>query len=39
MIPENYRAMHSRLGTWERAEWRALLEDTLTDEATRSRYE
>jgi predicted metal-binding protein len=38
-IPEKYLAMHSRLGTWERPEWRSLIEETLTDEETRSRYE
>jgi predicted metal-binding protein len=38
-IPKSYLAMHSRLGTWDRPEWRSLIEETLTDEETRSQYE
>ena len=37
-IPETYLAMHSRLGTWNSPEWKPLIEGTLTDEETRSRY-
>jgi predicted metal-binding protein len=37
-IPEKYLAMHLRLGTWNGPEWKAMIEGTLTDEMTRSRY-
>jgi predicted metal-binding protein len=38
-IPTKYLDLHTSLGTWEDAEWRQLLEPTMTDEATRKSYE
>jgi predicted metal-binding protein len=38
-IPEKYLAMHSHLGTWDSQEWKSMIEGTLTDEMTRSRYD
>lgn len=38
-IPEKYLVMHTALRTWEDAAWAPLLEPTLTDEATRRRYD
>ena len=37
-IPQKYLDMHTSLGTWEDAEWEALLEPTMTHEATRMAY-
>jgi predicted metal-binding protein len=38
-IPEKYLNLHTSLGTWQSAEWPALLEATMTDEATRKAYD
>lgn len=38
-IPENYRLMHLRLGTWEDLCWEPLLGATMADEATRRAYD
>jgi predicted metal-binding protein len=38
-IPTKYLDLHTSLGTWEDAEWRQILEPTMTDEATRKSYE
>ena len=37
-IPEKYLEMHARLGTWDDASWKPLLEPTMTDEAIRKAY-
>ena len=37
-IPEKYLEMHTRLGTWDDASWKPLLEPTMTDEAIRKAY-
>ena len=37
-IPQKYLDMHTRLQTWEKPEWRPLIEATLADEATRINY-
>jgi predicted metal-binding protein len=37
-IPEKYLEMHTRLGTWDDASWKPLLEPTMTDEAIRKSY-
>jgi predicted metal-binding protein len=38
-IPKKYLDMHTRLRTWEGAEWQWLLEPTMTDETTRQEYD
>lgn len=38
-IPQKYLALHTRLGTWQTAEWPPLLAATLADEATRETYD
>jgi predicted metal-binding protein len=39
-IPKKYLDIHTSLGTWEDAdEWQPLLEQTMTDEATRKAYD
>ena len=37
-IPQKYLDMHGKLGTWEGAEWREIVEPTLADEETRKAY-
>ena len=37
-IPQKYIAMHTGLGTWDNPTWEALIEPTMTDEATRIAY-
>ena len=38
-IPQKYFRTHADLGTWQAAEWQALLEPTLSDEPTRVAYD
>jgi predicted metal-binding protein len=38
-IPEKYRLIHGKLGTWSEPCWKVLLEPTLADEATRKAYD
>jgi hypothetical protein len=38
-IPQKYFLTHDHCGTWQGAEWKPLLEATLTDEATRLGYD
>lgn len=38
-IPNHYLDMHTHLGTWKDPAWAPLVEPTMTDEATRARYE
>jgi predicted metal-binding protein len=38
-IPEKYLRMHDRLGTWDGAEWKDMIQPTLADEATRLAYD
>ena len=38
-IPKKYLDLHTCLGTWDGTDWPALLESTLTDEATRQAYD
>jgi predicted metal-binding protein len=38
-IPKKYLDMHSSLGTWEGAEWPAIVEATMADETTRQAYD
>jgi len=37
-IPQKYLDIHNHLRTWENSSWKPLLESTMTDEATRVRY-
>jgi hypothetical protein len=37
-IPQKYFRTHMELGTWNAAEWQALLDPTLCDEPTRLAY-
>lgn len=37
-IPQKYLDIHTRLGTWDEPAWDALIQPTLTDEATRIAY-
>jgi len=37
-IPKKYLELHTRLGTWEDAEWQSLLAPTMADEAIREAY-
>ncbi|WP_153112176.1 CGGC domain-containing protein [Propionivibrio limicola] len=37
-IPKKYLDTHTCLGTWDSPEWKPLIELTLTDAPTRSRY-
>lgn len=38
-IPNSYLDMHTSLGTWDDPAWKPLIEPTLSDEATRARYD
>ncbi|MGV8079841.1 MAG: CGGC domain-containing protein [Syntrophales bacterium] len=38
-IPTKYLDMHTALGTWERPAWKRLIAPTMSDEATRARYD
>jgi predicted metal-binding protein len=38
-IPEKYRRMHERLGTWDNDYWKPLIEPTMGDERTRKAYD
>lgn len=38
-IPQKYLTMHTKLGTWETAEWKEIIQPTLTDEETRLAYD
>lgn len=38
-IPQNYFETHAVLGTWAGPEWQSMLQETLTDEATRRSYD
>ncbi|MDY0019781.1 MAG: CGGC domain-containing protein, partial [Anaerolineae bacterium] len=38
-IPQKYLNMHTKLGTWETAEWKEIIQPTLTDEETRLAYD
>ncbi|MFZ2098389.1 MAG: CGGC domain-containing protein [Anaerolineales bacterium] len=38
-IPRKYLEMHTKLGTWEDGIWPPLLEQTMSDEATRKAYD
>lgn len=38
-IPRKYLDMHTPLGTWEDPLWKALIAPTMSDEATRVRYD
>jgi predicted metal-binding protein len=38
-IPQKYLNMHTKLGTWETAEWKEIIQLTLTDEETRLAYD
>jgi predicted metal-binding protein len=38
-IPRKYLEIHTKLGTWEDAIWLPLLEQTISDEATRKAYD
>jgi predicted metal-binding protein len=38
-IPEKYRLIHDRLGTWKAPEWALKLGPTICDEATRKTYD
>ena len=37
-IPEKYYTTHSNLGTWKKREMKTLIKPTLSDEATRLKY-
>ena len=37
-IPEKYLTMHTKLGTWEGAEWEPIISPTMADEPTRLAY-
>ncbi|MFO7729832.1 MAG: CGGC domain-containing protein [Spirochaetia bacterium] len=37
-IPEKYRTMHTKLGTWEGDEWKLIISPTMSDEPTRLAY-
>jgi len=38
-IPQKYYLNHQKFGTWKGEEWRGFTEPTMTDEATRLRYD
>lgn len=38
-IPEKYRAIHGKLGTWNASEWKDWLKPCLSDEETRKSYD
>lgn len=38
-IPQKYYLTHKNLGTWESPEWKKRIEPTITDEATRLKYD
>ncbi len=38
-IPEKYRLIHEKLGTWKAAEWVPRLKDSVSDEETRVSYD
>jgi predicted metal-binding protein len=38
-IPKKYLDMHTHLGTWESPKWKTVVEPTMTDAATRARYD
>lgn len=38
-IPNKYLSTHTCLGSWDSPEWKAIIEPTLTDELTRTRYD
>ncbi|EGB14471.1 protein of unknown function CGGC region [Pseudodesulfovibrio mercurii] len=38
-IPEKYRLMHTKLGSWETPEWQPVLAASIADEATRKAYD
>ncbi len=37
-IPEKYRLVHQKLGTWQSDEWKELIAPTISDEKTRLAY-
>ncbi len=37
-IPEKYLTMHTALGTWKEAEWKAIIAPTMADADTRLAY-
>jgi len=37
-IPQSYYETHTKLGTWESAEWKDVIAPTLGDEKTRLAY-
>ena len=38
-IPKKYLDLHTSLGTWADAAWKPLVAPTMSDEATRARYD
>lgn len=38
-IPEKYRIIHSKLGTWDAPEWEDFIQPTMADEKTRLDYD
>ncbi|MBN1664289.1 MAG: CGGC domain-containing protein [Deltaproteobacteria bacterium] len=38
-IPKKYLDMHTSLGTWQGAKWKPIVAPTMSDEATRARYD
>jgi predicted metal-binding protein len=38
-IPEKYYEIHKKLGSWNDAKWRELLEPSISDETTRLAYD
>jgi len=37
-IPTKYFDLHNELGTWESSDWKPLINPTLSDQKTRTRY-
>ena len=37
-IPQKYLDTHSQLGTWEREEWKEIIEPTMADQTMREKY-
>ena len=38
-IPEKYYKVHIKLGTWDSAEWKEIIKNTLSSEETRFSYD
>ncbi|MBN2297811.1 MAG: CGGC domain-containing protein [Deltaproteobacteria bacterium] len=38
-IPQKYLNMHSQLGTWDKPEWKKIIEPTMADGETRLSYD